>query len=182
MNARRSRTHTVSTQMLENIPRQRRRPRSPRRLRSAGCATRRPRPWRETGGWSPNLRWSHDASVYRDLDDKVVGVVAVALTPPSHAATSSQAAATEAPESRIVIEQANRTTASVMGSGSTRPTNADARTPATTTQARGRSPGCAMAATQQPAQRRAEQRDGPRPTADLQLEPARRLLCLRTIP
>jgi hypothetical protein len=39
-----------------------------------------------------------------------------------------------------------------------------------------------MAATQQPAQRRAEQRDGPRPTADLQLEPARRLLCLRTIP
>jgi len=99
----------------------------------------------------------------------VVGVVAVAQTPPSHAATGSQRAATEAPESRIVIEQANRTTASAMGSGSTRPTNADARTPATTTRARGRSPGCAMAATQHPAPRRAEQRDEPRPTADLQL-------------
>jgi hypothetical protein len=34
-----------------------------------------------------------------------------------------------------------------------------------------------MATTEQPAQRRPEQRDGPRATADLQLEPARHLLC-----
>jgi hypothetical protein len=49
------------------------------------------------------------------LDDNVFGVVAVAKTPPSHAATGSQRAATEAPESRIVTEQANRTTTSAMG-------------------------------------------------------------------